>query len=671
MTPEFAYFLKVNVAFVLFYAFYRLLFYKDTFFKLRRVSLLAFFGLALLYPLLNIQEWVKEQEPMTEVIMMYAAMMPEVTITPETVVKTDWKAVMLSASSYIYWSVVALLLVRFFVQLTSILLLAYRSKRTLIHGVLVYRLDKPAGPFSFFQMIFIHPESHSEKEIDEILTHECTHVFQWHSIDVMICELITVVCWVNPFAWLLKREVRHNLEYLADNTVIQSGYDCKSYQYHLLGLAHHYQAAATLYNSFNVLHLKNRISMMNKKRSHGIGRTKYLIFIPLAVFLMLLSNIEAVARITKEIAADAVADVKEATEVMITQGDNVKVTGQVIDDFNGPVIGASVIIKGTNVGTITDTKGNFTLETTKDAVLSFSFPGMKPKEVAVKDVLGNLKVQLYPDGSIQRTQPTTGTAPAASPKPRTSTDQVFTVVEVMPEFPGGQEALLQFLAKTVKYPVIAQENGIQGRVTASFIVEKDGSVTDIEVIRGVDPSLDKEAIRVLSTMPKWTPGKQRGQDVAVKYTVPVTFRLQGKDAPDSGGNKQEKQELQGKDAENEIVVVGYGEQKETTVSDQVFVMVEKMPQYPGGDAALTRFIANTVQYPVSAQQNGIQGRVVCSFIINPDGSVSDAEVIQGVDPALDKEALRVIGQMPKWIPGMQRGKAVKVKYTTPVTFRLQ
>lgn len=111
----------------------------------------------------------------------------------------------------------------------------------------------------------------------------------------------------------------------------------------------------------------------------------------------------------------------------------------------------------------------------------------------------------------------------------------------MPEFPGGQDALLQFLAKTVKYPVIAQENGIQGRVTASFIVEKDGSVTDIEVIRGVDPSLDKEAIRVLSTMPKWTPGKQRGQDVAVKYTVPVTFRLQGK-TDSNNPEQQNKQE---------------------------------------------------------------------------------------------------------------------------------
>ena len=658
MTPEFAYFLKVNVAFVLFYAFYRLLFYKDTFFKLRRASLLAFFGLALLYPLLNIQEWVKEQEPMTEVIQIYSAMLPEMTVTPEVVVKTDWKGILLSASSYMYWGVMALLFVRFFIQLSSILLLAYRSRRTVIHGVPVYRLDKPAGPFSFFKMIFIHPESHSEKEIDEILTHECTHVFQWHSVDVMICELITVICWVNPFAWLLKREVRHNLEYLADNTVIQSGYDCKSYQYHLLGLAHHYQAAATLYNSFNVLHLKNRISMMNKKRSHGIGRTKYLIFIPLAAFLMLLSNIEAVARITGEIAAEAVAGVKEATEISVLSENDVKVSGQVIDDFNGPVIGANVIVKGTNVGTITDTEGYFVLETTKNAVLRFSFPGMKAKEVAVKDVQGKLKVQLYSDGSAQGSQ----SAPPPPPmSPQISTDPsdlVFTVVEVMPEFPGGQGALLQFLAKSIKYPVIAQQNGIQGRVTCSFVVGKDG------VIRGVDPSLDLEATRVISMMPKWKPGMQKGKEVSVKYTVPVTFRLQGKE-----DNKPTP--LPAGEGDNEITVVGYGEQKSADTSGQVFAIVEKMPQFPGGEKAINEFISKTLQYPVIAQENGIQGKVVCSFIINQDGSVTDAEVVSGVDPSLDREALRIVSAMPKWTPGTQRGKAVRVKYTMPVTFTLQ
>ena len=107
-----------------------------------------------------------------------------------------------------------------------------------------------------------------------------------------------------------------------------------------------------------------------------------------------------------------------------------------------------------------------------------------------------------------------------------SAQQIFTVVEEMPEFPGGQGALLQYLSKSIKYPVIAHENGIHGRVSCSFVVEKDGSVTDVQVLRGVDPSLDKEAIRVITAMPKWKPGKQRGKPVRVKYTVPVTFRLQ-------------------------------------------------------------------------------------------------------------------------------------------------
>jgi TonB family C-terminal domain len=107
-----------------------------------------------------------------------------------------------------------------------------------------------------------------------------------------------------------------------------------------------------------------------------------------------------------------------------------------------------------------------------------------------------------------------------------SAQQIFTVVEEMPQFPGGEAKLLEFINKGIKYPVIAQENGIQGRVICSFVVNRDGSVVDAEVVRGVDPSLDKEALRVINTMPKWTPGKQRGKPVRVKYTVPITFRLQ-------------------------------------------------------------------------------------------------------------------------------------------------
>ncbi|MBQ3998348.1 MAG: energy transducer TonB [Paludibacteraceae bacterium] len=118
-------------------------------------------------------------------------------------------------------------------------------------------------------------------------------------------------------------------------------------------------------------------------------------------------------------------------------------------------------------------------------------------------------------------------APVEAPVEEEEEEVVFVIVESMPEFPGGQQALFKYLSDNIKYPVIAQENGIQGRVICQFTVNKDGSIVDIEVVRsGGDPSLDKEAVRVIKSMPKWKPGKQRGKPVRVKYTVPVSFKLQ-------------------------------------------------------------------------------------------------------------------------------------------------
>ena len=115
----------------------------------------------------------------------------------------------------------------------------------------------------------------------------------------------------------------------------------------------------------------------------------------------------------------------------------------------------------------------------------------------------------------------------AEPEPvKEEETKVFDVVEQMPSFPGGAGALMQYLSSNIKYPVVAEENGVQGRVVCTFVVEKDGSITDVRVIKSVDPSLDKEAMRVVKSMPKWIPGKQNGSAVRVKYTVPVTFRLQ-------------------------------------------------------------------------------------------------------------------------------------------------
>ena len=116
--------------------------------------------------------------------------------------------------------------------------------------------------------------------------------------------------------------------------------------------------------------------------------------------------------------------------------------------------------------------------------------------------------------------------PPPQPVEEEATDEIFVVVEKQPEFPGGTTALMKFLGDNIKYPVIAQENGIQGRVITNFVVERDGSISDVQVVRGQDPSLDKEAVRVIKTMPRWTPGQQRGKPVRVRFTLPVVFRLQ-------------------------------------------------------------------------------------------------------------------------------------------------
>ena len=251
-------------------------------------------------------------------------------------------------------------------------------------------------------------------------------------------------------------------------------------------------------------------------------------------------------------------------------------------------------------------------------------------------------------------------------------DEIFEVVEKNPEFSYNGMSLMQYLGKSIKYPTIAQETGTQGRVIVQFVVNKDGSIVDVKVVRGVDPYLDKEAIRVISTMPKWKPGKQRGEAVNVKFTVPVAFRLSGPELPKAEEVKQSDMD--------EVVVVGYAAKDDPTPEgdsvkgeneDEVFTMVEVMPKFPGGQAGLFQYLARSIKYPVIAQKSKEQGGVIIQMVIGKDGSLSNIKVLRSVSPSLDAEAVRVVGNMPKWEPGMQKGQPVSVKYTIPIVFRLQ
>lgn len=283
----------------------------------------------------------------------------------------------------------------------------------------------------------------------------------------------------------------------------------------------------------------------------------------------------------------------------------------------------------------------------------------------------------------------TNNLPEPPPVKKVETDDVLVVVEVQPMFPGGTNGMMKYLADNIRYPVEAQENGIQGRVICNYVVMKDGSISDINVVRGVDPLLDAEAVRVIKAMPKWEPGKQKDQAVNVRFTMPVVFRLQG-DTPQNEILTQENTEAFAKIekadkgvAVDELVVVAYGnaqryaqdttdrDKKKSDTEGDIFVVVEQQPKFPGGTEAMIQFLSDSIRYPEEAADRRIQGRVICNFIIKKDGNIGDVNVVRGVDPLLDEEAVRVLESMPKWEPGMQRNKPVDVRFTLPVSFRLK
>ena len=651
------YFLKINVAIALFYAFYRLFFYKDTFFVWRRTALLCFFAVSAVVPLFNIQTWVEQQEPMVAVADLYATVvLPEITPTVQT--ETDWKLLMADGIGMAYWAVAVLLAVRCLVQLAGIVRLARRCPTQKIDGTTVHLLPQSEGPFSFFHWIFVCPGAHTAEELHEILTHECTHARQWHSIDVLIGELACIVCWFNPFAWLMKREIRTNLEYLADEKVLETGHDSRTYQYHLLGLSHH-KVAATIYNSFNVLPLKKRIMMMNKRRTRAIGRTKYLMFLPLAALLMIVSNIEAVARATQKITAEVIETVTpaETPEARLwtpsTQQEKIELVtykGKIVDEAGNSIGKVRIIIdqkfQSVTASTV-NAQGEFHIVTSPQASILFEH-AKGDGSMLMRWCTPEFLAQMDSKNMVIELIPANITHSAAD-------DEIYEVVENMPRFPnGGMSALMQYLNENIRYPEAAVKAGVQGRVTVQFIVDKDGSIDDVKTLRGVNPDLDAEAIRVIKMMPRWEPGTHKGNPVRVKYTVPVMFRL----TPESV------------EKIDEMIVVGY-RTPDAPVTGEVYEVADKMPEFPGGMTGLMQYLSKNVKYPADARSKGIQGRVVVSVIVNTKGKATNATIVQSVSPSLDAEALRVTGTMPDWTPGTKDGKPVNVKYSFPITFRLQ
>ena len=541
------YILKSSLCLALFYLFYRLLLSKETFHRFNRIALLGVMLISCLLPLVRVT--VDRATVVNTSVMLVEEDMLMYPWEMQTVVQEEaafpWREWLVA----VYFLGILFFLLRNFLSLGYVFYLIRHSRcRRMENGICLVIHQAGFAPFSWMKYIVISQTDLDENGTD-ILIHEEAHIRNRHSWDLLLVELCVWLQWFNPAAWLLKQELQNVHEYEADEAVLRQGIDAKRYQMLLIKKA----VGARLYsiaNSFNHSSLKKRITMMIRKKSNPWARAKYLYVLPLAAVTVAAFARPEISEPLDEISSVKVNDLSAITgnnspenlSVASNSAADVTLKMKVTDQTGSPIVGASVLIVNSTSGTLTDLEGNFTLKVGDDQRISVSYIGMKSVELSVKECLEKqikeVRLTSDADSGPQLTVVSQSSESASQKAPQhnttsepQNTEEVFMVVENMPEFPGGLNACLKFLADHVAYPKEAAEKKIQGRVIVQFVVMKDGSIANARVIRSVDPLLDAEALRVIGLMPKWKPGTQRGQAVNVKFTMPITFRLD-KDSTD-------------------------------------------------------------------------------------------------------------------------------------------
>ena len=498
MTDFLIYDLKVAAWIAVFYMFYRLMLSRETFHRVNRIVLLATAVVSFVLPfcVITLHETVVMPAPQASVEV--GNMVAEVA---EPVVPL-WQSLL----PYLFMIGVVITLGHTLWSIFRIMRLIKESEQhPQADGIVVCVTgNAQMSPFSWMHYIVMNRRDYEEQDA-AILAHERGHIRLRHSWDVVLVDMLTA-----------RMDLRAIHEYEADAAVLSQGINARQYQYLLVTKAAGI-GGYSIANGISHSTLKNRIHMMLHKKSQKSHLLKLLVLLPIVAVALALNaqTVKDVVYTSADKDSHEVVVVESAVQdaaapIAVDEGaaeaKTVKVKGQVVSVDDGkPIIGAVVQVAGSKRGAVTDTEGKFAIEAPVGAKVNVLYVGYKTEMFVVSSDEGkyNTLISLQKEGEAQ----------------------VFDVVEEMPEYPGGISAMMQYLSANVKYPEEAHKKGVQGRVIVTFVVGKDGSISDAKLMRSVDPLLDAEALRVTNSMPKWKPGRQNGEAVAVKYTIPVTFKL--------------------------------------------------------------------------------------------------------------------------------------------------
>ena len=501
---------KVAVLIVVFYMFYRLMLSRETFHKVNRGVLLLTAIASFVLPLCVIT--------MHKTVTLEAV--PTVSVGDlqmEIAEKTEpevWQIVL----PIIFIIGVAVTLGHTLTSILKVMLLIRKSERhPQPDGTIICVTGNAAlAPFSWMHYIVMNRSDYEERDA-AILTHERGHIRLRHSWDLLLVDLLTALQWFNPAMWMLRQDLRAIHEYEADGEVLSQGINARQYQYLLITKAASI-GGYSIANGINHSTLKNRITMMLHKKSNRSRLLKLLALLPI-VGVTLALNAETVndyvyqqpqKKMIKKGKKTATAQVgNQSIEIIPDTVSNVRIDNPKIEWIAAkgdkePM----VLLDGNRISNETLSK-------------------IEPEIIASITVLKDQKaIDLYgEEGRNGVLLVTTKNGVKEVFTPLEQDERYFDVVEQMPEYPGGPQALFKYIGENIHYPEAAEKAGIQGRVIATFVVKKDGSIDKVKVVKSVSPELDEEALRCINAMPKWTPGMQKGQAVNVKYTIPISFRL--------------------------------------------------------------------------------------------------------------------------------------------------
>ena len=509
MTDFLIYDLKVAAWIAVFYMFYRLMLSRETFHRVNRIVLLATAVVSFMLPfcVITLHETVVMPAPQAsvEVGNMVAEVAEPVAPLWQSLLPYVFTIGVVITLGHTLWSIFRIMR-----------LIKESEQHPQADGIVVCVTgNAQMSPFSWMHYIVMNRRDYEEQDA-AILAHERGHIRLRHSWDVVLVDMLTALQWFNPAMWMLRMDLRAIHEYEADAAVLSQGINARQYQYLLVTKAAGI-GGYSIANGISHSTLKNRITMMLHKKSQKSHLLKLLVLLPIVAVSLVLNaqTVKDVVYTSADKDSHEVVVVESAVQdaaapIAVDEGaaeaKTVKVKGQVVSVDDGkPIIGAVVQVAGSKRGAVTDTEGKFAIEAPVGAKVNVLYVGYKTEMFVVSSDEGkyNTLISLQKEGEAQ----------------------VFDVVEEMPEYPGGISAMMQYLSANVKYPEEAHKKGVQGRVIVTFVVGKDGSISDAKLMRSVDPLLDAEALRVTNSMPKWKPGRQNGEPVAVKYTIPVTFKL--------------------------------------------------------------------------------------------------------------------------------------------------